>query len=62
MKEIASAGVLMDLIKNVDQELKIAKRKYLERKADDFDMTSITAEQQDIHDKYVRKMDNMKLS
>lgn len=61
MDQIAAAEEVMCLIKDVDKELKVAQRKHLERKADDYDMKNIIDEQQRIHDKYVKKIRKMSM-
>ena len=43
-----------------DQELKCVQRKVLELKAIDYDLSIIVPMQDEIHDKYKEKLDNMK--
>jgi hypothetical protein len=52
ISEVAGACQVKNLVKDVDRELEKAEKKHLERKADDYDMSNIIAEQQSLHDKY----------
>ena len=50
--EVASAKLIGKFIKDVEKELKCAKRLYLDLTATNFDMCYILDMQKDIHDKY----------
>lgn len=57
--EVASACKVMELVKNVDCELKKAQRYYLSKKAIDYDLSSIIAEQTEWHEEYKCKEKKM---
>ena len=61
INEIAGAKEVMNLIEDVDNELKAVTLKHLELKADDYDMSNIVMEQQGLHDKYKKMMKKIKL-
>lgn len=50
--EVASAELISDFIKDVQKELKCAKRMYIDLSAIDFDLCYILDKQKGIHDKY----------
>ena len=50
--EVASALFINKFIRDVEKELKCAKRKHLELSAVEYDLEYIYAEQKEIHDKY----------
>ena len=54
--EVASAMFINKFIKDVQQELKCAKRMYLDLFAVDFDMVYILEQQTKIHDKYKKML------
>lgn len=54
--EIASANLVMDIIKDVDKELKKAQRHHLTLVALNYDMDSIIDMQDKYHKKYKKKM------
>lgn len=60
MGEIAGALFVSDLLKEVDCELKYAHRKQLELNAVDYNIEYILQEQKRIHDKYKRKLIEIK--
>jgi hypothetical protein len=60
--EIASALKVHELICDVDCELKKAERYYLNKKAIDYDLTEIIAEQKPKHEKYKKKMKKLGVS
>lgn len=53
---VASAKHVMCYICDVDRELKKAERHWLKLKMSDYDLGAILAEQDHLHDKYLRKM------
>lgn len=58
--EVASAMKVKEFLCDVDEELKCVQRKVLELKAIDYDLSIIVPMQDEIHDKYKEKLDNMK--
>lgn len=56
INEVASACKVKELVKDVDQELKVAERKLLDMKAVDFNLSDILNEQKPEHKKYKIKM------
>ena len=58
--EVASAMKIKEFLCDVDEELKCVQRKVLELKAIDYDLSIIVPMQDEIHDKYKEKLDNMK--
>ena len=59
LNEVASACKIKELIKDVDCELKKAERYLLNKKAIDFDINDIIAEQKSKHKKYKHKMEKL---
>lgn len=62
LNEVASACKVKELISDVDQELKVAERKFLDAKAVDYDMTYILSEQKSEHKKYKIKIKKLGVS
>jgi len=54
--EVASAMLIGEFIKDVQKELKCAKRMYLDLSAVDFDLCYILDKQKSIHDKYKKML------
>ena len=54
--EVASAMFIGDFIKDVEKELRCAKRMYLDLSAVDFDLAYILDKQKSIHDKYKKML------
>lgn len=54
--EVASAMKIKELLCDVDHELKMAERYWLDKEAVGYDMSVIIEEQSRKHDKYARKM------
>lgn len=61
LNDVSSSNMLSCLICDVDKELKYVQRKWLELKAIDYDMKIIIPCQQEIHDKYKKKMKELDL-
>ena len=59
--EVASAIELKEYIKDVDIELAEAQKEHLHLKAIDYDMVEITSMQHEIHQKYKKKMKELKV-
>lgn len=51
---------IKEFLCDVDEELKCVQRKVLELKAIDYDLSIIVPMQDEIHDKYKEKLENMK--
>ena len=57
--DIATALFVKNLIQNVQKELKYARRKQLDIKSIDYDMSIIVSKQTEIHDCYKEKLEHL---
>lgn len=54
LNEVAAANMVRKIIKEVDDELALAKQEYLELKAIEFDLVEVMSKQEEKYDKYRR--------
>ena len=60
LHEIAAAAELKKYITDVDYEHAFAQQKYLENKAIDYDIFEIVSKQEEVYEKYKKKIEKIK--
>lgn len=61
IREVAAAEKLVCYIGDVDEELKCAQRKHLDLEAISYDLSVIVPEQEEIHERYRKKLEKLSL-
>jgi hypothetical protein len=59
LREIAGACKVKELVKDVDMELKLANRMNVKLSAIDYDMCNVMLMQEELHEKYKKKMEKV---